>query len=108
MYKRYQGNSGRMERVEEKRPVPPSPAPPAPSAPPPPVPVPPLSLPGLLSPPPRQPMPHSGGGQGSPLELFSRLGLDAEDLLMLMILYLLYRESGDTELLMIIGAMFFL
>ena len=35
-------------------------------------------------------------------------GLETEDLLLLLILYLLYRESGDTELLVIMGAMFLL
>jgi len=32
--------------------------------------------------------------------------LETEDLLLLLILYLLYRESGDSELLMILAAMF--
>ena len=34
--------------------------------------------------------------------------LEAGDLLMIAVLYLLYRESGDTELLLILGAMLFL
>jgi hypothetical protein len=34
--------------------------------------------------------------------------LDAEDMLLLLILYLLYRESGDQELLIVMGAMFLL
>lgn len=33
-------------------------------------------------------------------------GLDSEDIILLLILYLMYRESGDTELLIIMGAMF--
>ena len=33
---------------------------------------------------------------------------ETEDILLLLILLLLYRESGDTELLMILGAMLFL
>lgn len=33
---------------------------------------------------------------------------ETEDVLLLLILLLLYRESGDTELLMILGAMLFL
>lgn len=86
MYKRYQGNSGRMERVGE-RPAPPVPAP-APFPPP--------------SPPPRP------GGLPELLGRFLPLGREPpelEDLLLLLILYLLYRESGDRELLIIMGAM---
>lgn len=43
--------------------------------------------------------------------LASRLDLsrlETEDLLLLLILYLLYRESGDEELLIMMGAMFLL
>ena len=35
-------------------------------------------------------------------------GFETEDLLLLLILYLLYRESGDEELLILLGAMFLL
>ncbi|MEG1633574.1 MAG: hypothetical protein RR314_05925 [Oscillospiraceae bacterium] len=35
-------------------------------------------------------------------------GLETEDLLLLLIIYLMYRESGDKELLVILGAMFLL
>lgn len=34
--------------------------------------------------------------------------LETEDLILLLILYLLYRESGDTEMLFILGAMILL
>lgn len=34
--------------------------------------------------------------------------LETEDLILLLILYLMYRESGETELLFILGAMFLL
>ncbi len=34
--------------------------------------------------------------------------LETEDLILLLILYLMYRESGDSELLIIMGAMFLL
>jgi len=34
--------------------------------------------------------------------------LETEDIILLLILYLLYRESGDSELLIIMGAMFLL
>ena len=110
MYKRYQGNTGRMEHIEERhghssppsaRPEPPKPQPgPRPSH------------PGQPTPPPPRPHRPSGNppkGPGDPLgPLLSGMGLDTEDLLLLLILYLLYRESGDSELLMIIGAMFLL
>ncbi len=35
-------------------------------------------------------------------------GLEMEDLLLLLILYLMYKESGDKELLIIMGGLFFL
>lgn len=35
-------------------------------------------------------------------------GLETEDLILLLVLYLMYKESGDRELLVIMGAMFFL
>jgi hypothetical protein len=35
-------------------------------------------------------------------------GFETEDLMLLLILYLLYRDSGDKELLIIMGAMFLL
>ena len=87
MYKRYHGNSGRVEHVEE-RPAPPVFAPP-PQPPPPP---PPGSLTRLL-------------GQFLP---GGREPLETEDLLLLLILYLLYRESGDRELLIMMGAVLLL
>jgi len=34
--------------------------------------------------------------------------LETEDILLMLILYLMYRESGDSELLIIMGAMFLL
>lgn len=37
-----------------------------------------------------------------------RDGLELEDLLLMLILYLMYRESGDKELLIVLGAMLFL
>lgn len=97
MYKRYQGNSGRVERVEERRePIPPAPPSPLPPPEPPPAPPSPVLRPKLLS------------------ELLGRFlpgGMDppeTEDLLLLLILYLLYRESGDKDWLMTLGAMLFL
>ncbi len=88
MYKRYHGNSGQIEWVEE---------PPQPNMP-------------VFPPPPRPPAPRPGGltallGRFLP---GARDGLETEDLLLLLILYLLYRESGDKELLIMMGAIFLL
>ena len=94
MYNRYQGNSGRVRRVEEPlsvRPAPPAPPLPAPFSP----------GPAARGRPPQPPR--------FPLESIMRrsLGsLETEDVLLLLILYLMYRESGDSELLLIMGAMF--
>lgn len=44
-------------------------------------------------------------------KLFGKLGslsLETEDLLLIAVLYLMYRESGDKELLIMIGALLFL
>ncbi len=86
MYKRYQGNSGRMTRVDEepRRPAPSEPRP----APPP-------------RPPRRPGLPELLGGLLPGGEAW-----DTEDLILLLILYLMYRESGDSDLLVILGAMF--
>ena len=84
MYKRYQGNSGRMTRVEEPHTrVPPPPPPPGAR---------PSRRPGL---------PELLGGLLPGGEAW-----DTEDLILLLILYLMYRESGDSDLLVILGAMF--
>ena len=92
MYKRYQGNSGKVVWVEEApRPAPP-PEPQAPTR---------RMPPGGTAP--RRPGSRPPGGLRPPGS-----ELETEDLLLLLILYLLYRESGDQELLMIIGAMFLL
>ena len=92
MYKRYQGNSGKVVWVEDA----PHPAPP-------PEPQGPVHRlqPGSAAQ--RRPAPRPSGGLRLP-----GAELEMEDLLLLLILYLLYRESGDSELLMIIGAMFLL
>ena len=97
MINRYQGNSGRMERVPESGERPASPRPP------------PRPPPGG---PPRQPAQRSGllQGLGSLTDLLpGKIGeLETEDYILLLILYLMYRESGDSELLIIMGAMFLL
>lgn len=91
MYKRYQGNSGEVRRVEE-RPAPPRmPRPPA-------------------APPPRPQPPGGAGLLGTLGKLLPGLGeeLETEDLLLLLILYLMYRETGDSDLLIVMGGMFLL
>lgn len=63
------------------------------------------------------PSPSETGARGGPAFperllksiLPEKLGeLESEDLILLLILYLMYKESGDTELLIIMGAMFLL
>ena len=88
MYKRYQGNTGLVRRVEEA-------APPGRSLPP---------RPGGYVPPPPPPPPGLLGRLGALLPGL-RAGLETEDLLLLLILYLLYRESGDGEYLLALAAM---
>lgn len=85
MYNRYQGNSGRMRRVEEPEAA--------------------SSAPLTLFRPAPPPPPPKRTGLGALLQ--NSLGtLETEDLMLLLILYLMYRESGDSELLIIMGAMF--
>lgn len=83
--KRYDGRSGSFTQVPE-----------------PPVPVPPQMLP------PAPPLQRKPGPAGfDPGRLLSGLGgLETEDLLLLLILWLLYRESGDSELLIIMAVMY--
>jgi hypothetical protein len=87
MINRYEGNTGRVVRMPEAgdlRPPPPMPAPPFP--------------------PPRR-VPPPGGDPLS--RLLAGLGeLESNDLLMLLILFLLYRDSGDKDLLLIMAAAF--
>ena len=93
MYNRYRGNSGKPERVEERI----SPQPVGKS-----VPVPKKN---------RSAPPLAGGNLSSllPKNISRNLsGLETEDLLLILILYLMYRESGDKELLLIMGAMYLL
>ena len=94
-YNRYQGNSGRVQRVEERQREPG----PAPSAPPRPGPGerrPPGLFPGL------------SGELGRLLSRLSPMELETEDILLIAVLYLLYRDSGDEEFLFMIGGLLFL
>ena len=92
MYNRYRGNSGRPEKGAEpkeqnRRPPPPPPRP-------------------AQKKPPNQ-MPLLGGSLSRLIP--EKLGeLETEDLLLILILYLMYRESGDKDLLIIMGAMYLL
>ena len=49
-----------------------------------------------------------GSGLGSILSGVLPDGFEMEDLLLLLVLFLLYRETGDKELLIMMGAMFLL
>ena len=90
-YNRYQGNTGRAHRVETEQETPPSPPP-----------SPPAEAPEN-EPPPPPPAAHMAG------PLSGALGrLEAEDWLVIAILYLAYRSSGDWEMLAALGAYLFL
>ena len=105
MINRWQGNTGRVQRLPEtgeQRSTGRSPAP------------------EFRHTPPRENMrpmpapPRKPGGILQSLEGLKNLlpgkaeELETEDIILLLILYLMYRESGDAELLMIMGAMFLL
>lgn len=88
-YNLYRGNGSRAERIEERRDAPRKGKQPAP-------------MPRRTEKPPAAKLPFLG-------ELPKKLGeLETEDLLLILILYLMYRESGDKELLIIMGAMYLL
>lgn len=89
MYNRYKGNSGAVERVYDSAPQKVASAPSVPKA------VPRRAPPTLAA--------------GSLSKIPEKLSeLETEDLLLALILYLMYRESGDRELLIIMGALFLL
>lgn len=97
-YNLYQGNSGISRRVETAETAPP-PAPPEPEEekkPPPDGKTPGAALPSLRS------------GLDGVLSRLDPGRLESEDLLILAILYLMYRISGDKELLLTIAAYLFL
>ncbi len=107
MVKRYEGNTGRVRYLAEEPLPEPAPAPP-----------PPPREPPQGAPPPSRPAPPPSE-RGNPLsELLPRQlqrmlsgslrDLETEDLLLLLILYLLYRETGDPYWLLPLGAMLFL
>lgn len=87
-YNLYRGNGSRAERIEERRDAQRKTSPPP--------------APRRTEKPSAAKLPFLG-------ELPKKLGeLETEDLLLILILYLMYRESGDKELLIIMGAMYLL
>lgn len=111
MLNRYHGNSGLVERIDDSAHAP-SLAPTSEITTPPPAPPPKLRPTPQAAPPGNTP----GGnlGTAAALKKLTRLfqgatgelrELETEDILLFIILYLMYRESGDADLLIIIGAM---
>ena len=94
--RRYDGNTGRYIHIPEERPHPPQPQ----------------SLPPLEEKqPPKEKMPPPksfGSGIQNILSNVFAQGFETEDLLLFAVLFLMYRESGDKELLIIMGGMFLL
>lgn len=100
MYNRYQGNSGRVERVEDAAGFRPGAAPQAAQAA--------RGAPAAPAAGERRPPSPLSGLSGELSRLLKRLsgaGLETEDFLLIFILYLLYRESGDEEFLFAIGGL---
>lgn len=99
MVNRWQGNTGKHIRLEEPiRPAVNAPRPPQPHT-------------GNTPPVPRQPPPAAFQPVRHALtELLptNLSDIETDDVILLLILYLMYRESGDSELLIIMGAMFLL
>ena len=123
MYNRYQGNTGRVVRVDDRPAAERQNGGPVPAG------SRPHQSPHQGQSPGRNPPHDPGHGQpnrpGKPapprqpglMEQLGQLGqiipnslgqMETEDVILLLILYLMYRESGDSELLMIMGGMFLL
>ncbi|MCM1149710.1 MAG: hypothetical protein NC319_06460, partial [Butyricicoccus sp.] len=66
----------------------------------------PISAPGPVSKRPPGPLTGLSGELGRLLSRLSPMNLETEDLILAMILYLMYRDSRDEELLYIMAAMF--
>ena len=113
MYNRYvRSDDGRYERIptpEHAEPGPPPPhEDPPPNPPPNPPPPPPHGGPGMGG---YQPPPGSGGKKGFLSGILSKLKLediDTGDLLLLLILFLLFKDGEDEELLIALGLMLIL
>jgi len=95
MYNRYQGNTGRVERVTDAEKA---------SSPPPQRPVPPG--PGEKRPP--GTLAGLGGELSRLLRKVTRFEPETEDLMLAVLLYLLYRESGDEEFLLMLAGVLLL
>lgn len=89
MPKRYQGNSGRYAWVEPRAPARPPQIPPGPPR-------------SFGAPPPMRPAPPQPPGFSLLPKLLGEL--ETEDLILLLLCYLLYRESGDSDWLIVLGA----
>ena len=96
--RRYNGNTGRYTHIPEEEHRPPERHPPPP-------PPPPKETPQQNKTPP--PKSFGSGLQGFLSNIFAQ-GFDTEDLLLFAVLFLMYKESGDKELLIIMGGMFLL
>lgn len=107
MLNRYHGNSGLVERIDDSAHAPsPAPTPESTASPPKLRPTPQAATPGNT--------PGASPGTAAALKKLTRLfqgateelrELETEDILLFIILYLMYRESGNADLLIIIGAM---
>lgn len=96
MYNRYQGNTGRVERRED---FPPSASAAPPQA---------RQRPTVPPPPPSGPLAGLQGTLGGLLERIGPGRLETEDLMLALLFYLLYRESGDLEFLYLAGGVLLL
>ena len=92
--RRYDGNTGRYIHIPEEPYAPHHTAPPPPKEP----------TQQNKMPPPK----NFGSGLKNFLSNIFAQGFDTEDLLLFAVLFLMYRESGDKELLIIMGGMFLL
>ena len=102
-YNRYNGSTGERTRVEEPAPIEPPGESPLPHG----------SVPERPPPPPENektppsPLLSLRSGLDGIFERLDPKRLETEDLLVLAILWLLYRESGDWEMLIALGAYYF-
>ena len=93
VYNRYQGNTGHVERVSEPQEQPQA-APPPPQRPAPPG-------PGERRPP--GPLSGLSGELSRLLGRLTRFSPETEDLILILLLYLLWRESGDEDFLFMLA-----
>lgn len=96
---RYVGNSGVVERIPEPEPGIPAP-----------VSFPPFTQPASVATGEKKPSGRSllGGSLGGLLSKLGKAKPETEDLMLVALMYLLYRESGDIEFLLIGGALLLL